>query len=142
MVLQHLSIFLEIIHCRNGIRGYINDKENIVIKNQHIKKVLEECCGDSVQFCESEYKNESSIVSSSKITVRHYQHCQIYGKHEKCRQRQQGSFTESRLWLTRQIFWRRRTKTFMDHNKNVWWVISFFSALFNIKTTLLKLEII
>ena len=100
MVLKHLPIFLEIIHGGNGIalseiRDYIIDKENTVSKNQHIKTVLEQYCGDDVQFCESERKNESSMVFSSKINItdvvntvrymdniRSCEHCTIYGQHQ------------------------------------------------------------
>ena len=145
-VLKQLPVFLEIIHRGNGIalseiRDYIIDKENIFIKNQHIKTVLEEHCGDDVQFCDSERKNESSMVFSSEINitdvvniVRYLDSIKSAAKAIREALLKVDFGLEDKFCDAEELRHSWCTTRMLDE------LISFFSVMFNIKkTTLLKL---
>ena len=47
----------------------LQTKENVSLKNLQIKRYLEELMGDSIQFCKSDIKNQSTMVCSSSLSV-------------------------------------------------------------------------
>ena len=51
------------------IRDMINTNEDINIKNNEVKNFLEEFFGDSIQFCESDRQNQSTMVYSSLLDI-------------------------------------------------------------------------
>ena len=47
----------------------INTNKDINIKNNEVKNFLEEFFGDSIQFCESDRQNQSTMVYSSSLDI-------------------------------------------------------------------------
>ena len=71
---NYVTFFDEIISRGNGIspseiRDMININEEIDFSNNEIKIFLEEFFGKSLQFCESERQNQSSMVFSSPMDI-------------------------------------------------------------------------
>ena len=71
---NYITFFDEIISRGNGIspseiRDMINNNEEIDFSNNEVKIFLEEFFGKSLQFCESDRQNQSSIVFSSSMDI-------------------------------------------------------------------------
>ena len=71
---NYIKFIDEVITRGNGIalseiRDMINTNEDINIKNNEVKNFLEEFFGDSIQFCESDRQNQSTMVYSSSLDV-------------------------------------------------------------------------
>ena len=71
---NYIRFIDEIISRGNGIklpetRDLINTIEDIDIKNNEVKIFLEEFFGNSIQFCESDRQNQSSMVFSSSMDI-------------------------------------------------------------------------
>ena len=118
----------------------INENNDVLVQNKHIKSIIAEYFREKIQFCESDHKNKAIFVFSSSIStadilnilrsldtiksaataIRQSLEAVDFGLHDRF-----GDAEElKRLW---------RTTKMPDE------LLSFFSLLFNIrKTTLLQ----
>ena len=140
---NYIKFIGEIISCGSGItlseiRDMTNTNEEIDIKNNEIKIFLEKFFENSIQFCESDKQNQSSMVFSSSMDITDVIHTlrSLDGVKSSARTIRDKLLNvdfglQDKFCDAEELKLAWRTTKIPDN------ILAFFSELFNIKKTML-----